>query len=200
MAEFYAEDRNRERRLAEIRARRGTPEREARIAEISDQKAQAKQAATKRKSTSGSSARKTRENSTEYHGHSWDEWDAMRDAAFALVVERAAKREFTAYTDIWSHVVGVLGKELGNAYFQLPALLEHMTLKGLEDSELIVTALVTYEGDEPTPGPGFFAVAVQKGTIASFDAPAKGEVFRMTDEQRAFWQQQVDGLFAKYGG
>lgn len=195
MAEFYADDRARESRLAAIRARRGTPERDAKIAEIAEQK---QKAAVKKKAAS-TTVKKTRENSDQYHGHSWDEWDQMRDAGLELIKQHAAKREFVTYTQLWGHTVEKLGKELGNSYFQLPALLEHITVKGFDETELMVSALVsTADGPDPSPGSGMFALAVSKGLLPEADAPQGGKDWVMTESQRVFWQQQVDALFAKF--
>lgn len=198
MPEFYADDKARERRLAEIRARRGTAEREAHLAKIAEVKEKEKQDKAKRKTTS-SSPRKTRENSTEFHGHTWDEWDAMVAAGLALVRERGAQRQLTTYTDVWGHLTSTLGKELGNAYFQIPALLEHMTIADGTDDGLIISALVQSDAPEPSPGAGFFSIAAAKGLFPAADAPKSAKDWTMTDTQRAFWQQQVDALFAKFG-
>jgi hypothetical protein len=194
MAEFYADDRARESRLAAIRARRGTAEREAHIAEIAEQK---QKAVAKKKST-GTTVRKTREISDQYHGHPWDEWDQMRDVGLDLIKERAAKGEFVTLTQLWEGAVDKLGKPLGNSHFQLPALLEHIALKGLDETGLLVTAVVTYQDGEPTPGPGLFALAASKGLIPEADAPKDLKTWTMTENQRAFWQQQVDAVFAKF--
>ena len=196
MAEFFADDRARERRLAEIRSRRGSAEREAHIAEIAEKK----QAAAKKKPSSKSTQKKTRENSTEYHGHSWDEWDQMRDVGLALIAERAAKREFVSYGAIWDRLVAELGKPLGNSHFQWPSLMEHMAEKSLADSQLIAAALVVDEDSDGSPGVGFFRLAAAKGLIPAEAAPEKGAEWAMSESQRQFWQQQVDGMFALHAG
>ncbi|MDP1795138.1 MAG: hypothetical protein Q8K63_13465 [Acidimicrobiales bacterium] len=196
MAEFYANDKTRERRLADIRARRGSADRDAHIAEIAERKQQAKKAAATRKA--GPSARKTRENSSEYHGHSWDEWDRMRDAGLALITARAAQREYTSHTELWGHLTDELGKGLGNAHFQMPALLEHIALKGFDDIGLVVSALAVDDGAEPSPGIGFFRIAVDKKMLDESELPEGGKDWKMTDGQRAFFQSHAAAVFDKF--
>ena len=197
MPTYYADDRARENRLAAIRARRGTADREAFIAEIAEKKQQDKQAAAKRKS-SAASERKTRENSEQYHGHSWDEWDLMRDKGLAFITERAARREFTSATELWAHLVAELGKPLGNSHFQTPALLEHVGMKSLDESGLLASALVIDDPAAPSPGAGLFSLAAAKNLLPQADAPKSTKDFTMSEAQRAFWQSQVDALFAKF--
>ena len=75
-----------------------------------------------------------------------------------------------------------------------------MAEQSVGDGGLILTALIGYEGAEPSPGPGFFRLAASKDLIPVEDSPEVGKPWTMNDRQRAFWQSQVDELFDRYAG
>ena len=189
----HPEDR-REKRLAEIRARRGTPERLAKIAEL--------ELVQPRRKTPKPSVghRKTPENSSSFFGHPWPEWFEMRDAAFSFLCVCARERRLASYHEIWTTVGAKLGKDLGNHWRQLPHLLGHVSERSLEESGILATALVVYDpGDASSgPGPGFFSLAVSLGLLAPADGQQDAETWTMSDRQRTFWRQQVDAMFDRF--
>jgi hypothetical protein len=181
-------------RLAEIRAKRGTPERLAKIAELEAQQ-------PRRKSPKPSAShRKTPENSTHMFGHPWPEWFEMRDAAFDFLCLCAAERRLGSYGEIWTRISNSLGKDLGNHWRQLPYVLGYVSTRSVEEFDLLATALVIYDPDdaESGPGPGFFRLAASLGVLDDSDAPLEGTEWSMTDRQRTFWRQQVDAMFDRF--
>jgi hypothetical protein len=193
VSSYYPDDLARDRRLAAIRAKRGTPERLAQIEAMQ----QAKSRARKLKA-SASSGRKTPENSTDIYKHSWSEWFQMRDAGFECIGEFARRREPPSYGEIWSYINAHLGKDLGNPLRQLPNLLGYISECGYEQFKILPTALVLHqEGDQhPGPGPGFFRLAANMGLLPEDQAPPVGEEWTgMTDAQRAFWDASVEAVF-----
>ena len=199
MADFIPDDEARDRRLAAIRARRGTPERLAAIEALMASKAKEKEKARKSPSTGGG-ARKTPENSDSYFGHSWPFWFAMRDAGNEHIIECARERRTTTYADLWAAITASLGEELGNRWWQMGPLLGAMGEAAHEKDGIMPTALVMAEGDgETNPGPGFFRLAADMGQFPEDQTPPKGEPWtKMTETQRRFWEEQRDLVFAKF--
>jgi hypothetical protein len=182
----------RERRLAEIRARRGSPERLARIEEL-----QAAKVASKKNTTSD--GRKTPGNSSEMFGHSWPFWFRMRDAGYEYICECARKRTMTTYKGVWEAVAARVGEDVGNHWRQLPQLLGHISEHTYPTIGFIATALVIYEEGDEHPGPGFFRLAASMGVLARKDSPpTREEWVGMTDAQRGFWETHVNGMFAQF--
>ena len=190
----HPEDR-REKRLAEIRARRGTPERLAKIAELEHLQ-------PRRKTPEPSPGqRKNPQNSTSFFGHSWPEWFEMRDAAFSFLCVCAGERRLSSYHELWTTVGTALGKDLGNHWRQLPHLLGYVSERSLEEVGVLATALVIYDPDDASssPGPGFFSLAVSLGLLDAADGPQDADTWTMTNRQRTFWRQQVQGMFDRFG-
>jgi hypothetical protein len=183
-------------RLADIRARRDSPERLAHISELESAPARRKTA-----KPSGSH-RKTPENSTHMFGHPWPEWFEMRDAVFDYLCVCAAKRQRASYGEIWTRLADALGKDPDNNWRQLPYVLEYVSRRSLEEFEILATALVIYDsGDvDSGPGPGFFRLAASLGLLADADSPPEGIEWSMTDRQRTFWEQQRDAMFDRFSG
>jgi hypothetical protein len=145
------------------------------------------------------STRKTPETSPTYYGHPWSEWFAMRDAVLTYIGEKARSGKKTTYGELWSAIEARLGKDLGNPHYQLPSLLGYAATEGFEQTNLVVTALVIYEGRPEMPGDGFFKIAAEFGIFDEKDAPEDGrEWTEMNPTQRSFWEQQVRDLFALY--
>ena len=186
----------RARRLAEIRSRRGSPERLAKIAELEADKARR----SRPKSKSAPSGRKSPSNSVDMFGHPWQEWFAMRDAAYEFLRRCARDRSTTASGDVWHAVSEALGTDLGSHWRKLPHLLGHVSEHSHAESGVLASALVISVPDdqESGPGAGFFRVAASLGLIDRPDAPAAGTEWVMTEAQRGFWREQVDAVFAKF--
>ena len=192
MPDYLPDDEARDRRLAEIRARRGTPERQAALEAMKAAKAR-----TNRPSQSSADGRKTPENSRDFFGHPWPQWFAMRDAGYEHIIERARKRQTTTYRDLWAAVARRLGEDIGNPWRQIDDLLGYIGQAAYEKDRVMPTAVVMYEGaDDAGPGPGFFRLATSMGLFPEVHAPAAGEKWAtMTDVQRRFWEEQRDLLF-----
>lgn len=196
VAEFVSDDDARDRRLADIRARRGTPERQAKIAAQEASKAQAK----KKSQSSSLSGKKTPDNSPSFHGHPWPLWFSMRDAGYEHIIERALERETTTYKELWAAITAALGQDFGNTYFQTGDLLGSIATYAHDKDGVMPTALVMYEGtEEANAGPGFFRLAASMGLLPEGVAPPTGEPWTgMTDAQRSFWEEQRDLVFAHF--
>ena len=195
-ADFIPDDEARDRRLAAIRARRGSPERLARIEAM--QAAKAPKPASPSASTG--TGKKTPENSSSFFGHPWPEWFAMRDAGYEHLVERARERRMTTYGELWDAVAEKVGVDLGNPWRQIDHLLGYIGEAAYEKDGVTPTALVTYPGDgDVGPGPGYFQLAVSLGLFPARDAPSKPSAWKeMTDGQRQFWETQRDLMFERF--
>lgn len=196
LAEFISDDEARDRRLEAIRARRGSPERMARIEALQASKADQKR---KMKRSSAAAGRKTPENSADFFGHPWPLWFAMRDAGYQHIIERARNRQTTTYGELWAAITDTIGEDLGNPWRKIDHLLGYVGEFAYERDGLMPTALVMYEGaDETNPGPGFFRLAATMGLFPAGDAPPVGEEWKeMTGTQRKFWEEQRDLVFAR---
>jgi hypothetical protein len=191
---YYPDEERTRRRLADLRAGRNSPVRQAQIAAL------VAKAAAKRTTKESGSGRKTPENSTTYFGHSWDLWHRMRDAGIAHIEECARQRGKTTYGEIWSSVGAAVGEDIGNPYRQIGHLMGHIAVHAHETtSDAILTALVVHEAGDDNPGPGFFRLAASWGILSAADAPQEGENWtEMTPRQRAFWKEQVEAVYRHY--
>lgn len=122
----------------------------------------------------------------------------MRDVGAAAILERARKRQFLTYPQLWDEVRSRVGSDIGHPWRQVPLLLEYISDYTFEEVGLFVTALVV-DGD-PAVGPseGFFRLAAQRGALPQADEPPTGVPWTgMSPRQRAFWEDQVKRIFAK---
>lgn len=190
----HPEDR-RQRRMEEVRALRGTAERETKIAEIEAERAAA---ASGKKQRSNNSGRVTRENSSTYFGHPWSEWDAMVDAGYEVLSAYARAQETVPYGSLWGEVSARLGTDIGKSHLQLRALLNHVQERALQElPDVLLTGLVVRD-DGSGPSEGFFRLAVAAGLLGDEHDPPVGEPWKMNDAQRAFWQGQVAAVFDRF--
>jgi hypothetical protein len=120
----------------------------------------------------------------------------MVDVAHDHLVEQAAERSTTTEEALWKHVGAELGLDLGDPRLPMPFLLRDLTNRQLDDSGLVLAAIVVT--DDGTPGPGFFRLAAQAGKLPAAQAPREGQddTWAMNDQQRSFWESQVASLFA----
>lgn len=182
----------RARQREEIRAQRGSAERAEQIARI-----EADKVAAKKRKSSGSSGRKTPENSTEIFGHAWPVWFQLRDLALEELEACAAQGRTTTYVELWEHLSKAIDTPMGNPWLPLPNLLALVAAKAYADYQLLPTALVSKaEGDGPDVT--FFRTAATLGALPAADAPATVKGWTITEAQQAFWQANLDGLHAKF--
>ena len=125
------EDR-RARRLAAVRAERGSEERARQIAELEAEKAKPKVRAR----SATPSVRKSPESSSTFFGYPWAEWFEMRDAGRARLNTCAAERQLIAYGDLWAAIAETVGRELGSQHLALPRLLRDIGDVAIKDGEL----------------------------------------------------------------
>jgi hypothetical protein len=186
---FSTDSNTRDSRLAKIRARRGTPERQALIEEM--------QAAKIKKKTVASTGRKTPANSEEMFGHPWPVWFEMRDAGYEHILGCARAGKKTTEREVWAAVGKQLGRDLGTHSRQLPHLLVHITEHAYPTTGVIPTAIVIDKKGDEHPGARFFRRAAALGALPKQDAPKTGETWtEMTPAQRTFWEDQVARMFA----
>jgi hypothetical protein len=183
----------RARRLAEIRGRRGSPERLQRIQDLALHKTRAKG-----RSTSSKSGRKTPENSADMFGHPWAVWFQMRDAAFDYLCQCAREKRMTTYAELWDAVGSATGEELGANWRQLPILLGHVADHSFAELQLIPSALIVAHEGDGEPGIGFFRIAAELGANPQPAALEKGVAWAMTDDQRDYWQRNVVGMYERF--
>jgi hypothetical protein len=156
-----------------------------------------KQRVERRRSDSWT-GRKTPENSDSFFGHAWPEWFAMRDSGAAIILEHARARQFLTYPELWAGVRSRMGFEIGHPWRQIPILLEYISDYTFEEIGLFVTAIVVDGAPQNGPSEGFFRLAAQRGALPEADAPPTGVLWKgMTARQRAFWEEQVSGIFHK---
>jgi hypothetical protein len=192
VAYFPDEDRTR-RRLADLRAGRDSPVRQAQIAAL------VATASAKSVSIGSGSGRRTPENSTTYFGHSWDMWYRMRDAGIAHLEECARQKVKTTYGEVWSSVGVQVGEDIGSPYRQVRQLMGHIAARSRETGDAILTALVVHEKGDDNPGRGFFTLAARWGLLAPEDVPeTSDDGTGMTPRQRAFWEEQVQAVYLHY--
>ena len=193
MSHEQPEDR-RARRLAAVRAERGSEERARQIAELEAEKAKPKVRAR----SATPSVRKSPESSSTFFGYPWDEWFEMRDAGRARLNTCAAERQLIAYGDLWAAIAETVGRELGSQHLALPRLLRDIGDVAIKDGEPNPMALAVQSAGDQEPGAGFFRTAVALHELPAVDEPAKGEDWTMTDAQRTHWRAQVDALYAYF--
>lgn len=183
----------RARRLAEIRARRGTPERLLAIESIRSAKP-----TTVARGAAAIADRKTPENSSAMFGHPWPLWFQMRDVGYEHIAARARDRKKTTYVEMWDAIRAEVGQDLGSQWRQLPNLLGYIGDLSYEKIRLVVTALVIYQEGDEHPGPGFLRLAARHDLMPAEEAPPTGrdnEWKGMTPYQSAFWAGHCDALF-----
>ena len=185
MTHEQPEDR-RARRLAEVRAQRGTEERERQIAELAAAKAKA-------------APRRSPETSATFFGYPWSEWFEMRDAGRACLAERAAEGGVITYGELWDTIATRVGRELGSPHLPLPRLLKDIAEVTIKDGEPNPTAIVVQQDGDQEPGAGFFRDAVGLHELPAVEEPAKGEDWVMSDAQRTYWTGQVAALYEHHG-
>lgn len=183
----------RDRRLAKIRAQRGTPERQAEIEAIQRRKTEGQ-----RRTSASPNGRRSPENSPDMFGHPWPTWFAMREAGLEHLTTCASDRRLTSYKELWDAIERSLDQDLGNHWRQLPVLLGYMSVQALSEYDLIPTALVVAPDENNEPGPGFFRIAADLGLLAEADAPPIGEDWTMSDTQRTFWEATVEGMYDRF--
>jgi hypothetical protein len=188
------EDR-RARRLAAVRAERGSEERARQIAELEAEKAKPK--ARARSATP--SVRKSPETSSTFFGYSRAEWFEMRDAGRKVLADRAAEQRLITYGELWSAIAAAVGHELKSPHLAIPRLLQDIAEVSIKDGEPNPSALAVQADGDQEPGAGFFRAAVALHQLPAVEEPAKGDDFAMTDAQRAYWRSQVDALYAYFG-
>jgi hypothetical protein len=189
------EDR-RARRLAEVRAQRGSEERLRQIADLEAEKAKPK---TRTRSATPS-VRKSPETSASFFGYPWAEWFEMRDAGRKLLSDCAAEQRLITYGDLWAAIATAVGRELKSPHLAIPRLLQDIAEVSLKDGEPNPAALAVQADGDQEPGAGFFRAAVALHELPAVEEPPKGEDFEMSTAQRAYWQKQVDALYAHHGG
>jgi hypothetical protein len=120
----------------------------------------------------------------------------MVDVAHDHLVDQASERSTTTEEALWKHVGAELGLDLGDRRLPMPFLLRDLTNRQLEDTGLVLAAIAVT--DDGTPSPGFFRLAAQVGKLPATRAPREGgdDTWVMDDQQRAFWEDQRDRLFA----
>jgi len=187
------EDR-RARRLAAVRAQRGSEERARLIAELEAEKAKPK--ARARSATPG--VRRSPQTSSTFFGYPWAEWFEMRDAGRARLNTCAAERQLITYGDLWEAIAQTVGRELGSHHLALPRLLRDIGDVAIKDGDPNPMALAVQSAGDQEPGAGFFRTAVALHELPAVDEPPKGEDWTMSDAQRAYWRTQVASLYAHF--
>ena len=186
------EDR-RARRLAEVRAQRGTEQRERQIADL-----EAAKAKPTPRTRSAAAPRRSPATSATFFGYPWPEWFEMRDAGRACLAECAAERQLMTYGELWTAIGERVGRELGSPHLALPRLLKDIAEVTIKDREPNPTALVVQKDGDQEPGAGFFRDAVALHELAAVEEPPKGEDWVMSDGQRTYWTKQVTALHEHY--
>ena len=204
MAVEDPEDR-RAARLAAIRAQRGTDERARQIADLESRRRidppPPSGTVRTRRTTSAPRPRRTSGQTagTSFFGHPWAEWHQMVDTGTDHLVEHAEAAATTTEGELWSHIGEVLGLRLEDPRLPMPFLLRDITTRQVDDTGLLLTALVVR--DDGTPGPAFFRLAAQLDKLPAAQAPREADdtTWTMNDQQEAFWRQQVESLIAWHG-
>lgn len=127
------------------------------------------------------------------HGRSWEEWQALVDAAFDHLKRKARLKRTSNYTD----VNRAISESTGQSEFDftnpegrnaMGDLLGEVVERSLEDSGVMLSALVMYL-NENRPGAGFYNLAQSKGLLDKEATP---------DEKEAFWIDQCNKAYEAY--
>ena len=197
MSDGLPPDKDKERRRAEILARRGSAEREAAIAAI-----QAGKAKKARNVTAAASGRKTPDNSADMFGHPWSTWHRMAEVGYEAIVRAARARTRLTYAQLWRDIGAGVEEDPGNHWRQLPRLLEDIAETAHDRTRLLLTALVVTQEADTHPGPGFFRLAAHYGLLSEKLAPPLGQdsEWVMTAPQRQFWEAHCHEVYLRFAG
>lgn len=120
----------------------------------------------------------------------------MCDIVAAYVRERASKRRWATYGELWNAVERALDKTLSNRYYMEPRLLEWTVKRHVGHTGLMLSAIIVRDSSDPLPGEGFFRLAGELALLSEQDVPPVGEPWRSpTPAQRRFWEEQVEAVF-----
>jgi hypothetical protein len=173
-----AEER-RARRLAEIRAQRGTEERTRQIADLEANRriepAPRDHTVRVRRTTSAPKPKASGKTAgTSFFGHPWAEWHQMVDTGRDHLVEQAEAQSTTTADELWSHIGAALGLPLGDPTLPMPFLLRDITNREKDDSGLVLAALVVDEFGAALPW------------------------FKEQDPRPPSWERHVEALYTFY--
>jgi hypothetical protein len=127
------------------------------------------------------------------YGRSDEDWKTLAAATEAFLVERAAMRQTTSYTELNAVLIrrtGLAGFDfaLDNERAALGELLGQVSENAAADTGgLLISALVQYLNANDA-GPGFYSLARQRG----LDVPSN------SDARQVFWAKHVDALHERY--
>lgn len=125
-------------------------------------------------------------------GRSDDEWDAIVEDAVNFLKDQARLRRITSYSEL-NGALGRHGHEMfdfaqENDRRAVGAVLGDVVARTIDDSGVMLSSIVAYI-DRNDAGPGFYALAVQRGLL-----PSNATV----DDKLAFWTSQVDKVHKLY--
>ncbi|WBB78670.1 hypothetical protein O7606_21015 [Micromonospora sp. WMMD882] len=128
------------------------------------------------------------------YGRSDDEWDLLTEAGLELLIEQARLGAPTTYTDFDAALrrrTGLRGFDFDQESERaaIGRLLGLIVERDYETTGLLISALVRYLNANDA-GPGFYALAVQRGLL-----PPKPSALA----KEKFWIDQVNALHAYYG-
>lgn len=212
MSQSEHPDERRARRLAEAKAMRGTPEREAQVAEMLARQAveeaasaPAPRAARSPSSTGGSakprsSAPRVKASAPPpgVFGHPVAEWASMVDAALVVIGAAAAEQRLLTPGDLWTELGALVDADVGDDRFKMPRLLADAAASAAEQGRLLPTAIVV-PSEQAGPGRAFFTVAKDLDLLpGDLVIPISDGSWSMPAELREFWRDQVDATFEHY--
>jgi hypothetical protein len=146
----------RARRLAEIRAQRGTQERARQIEDLEAHRRieppPRDRTVRVRRTTSAPKPRTSGKTAgTSFFGHPWAEWHQMVDVGRTFLIGKAEAGTTTTAEDLWQVVGDTLGLTLGDPTLPMPFLLRDITNREKDDSGLVLAALVVDDDGAPLP-------------------------------------------------
>ncbi len=125
-------------------------------------------------------------------GRSDDEWDAIVDDAISFLQEQAKLKRVTTYTALNTalasrgHVPFDFELEIDRK--AIGSVLGHVVSKTIGDSGVMLSAIVAYLNRNDA-GPGFYALAIELGLLASAASPKA---------KYGFWLDQVNKVHELY--
>lgn len=191
---------------------RGTPEREAQVAQMLARQA-AQDAASApaprpaRGSSSAGGSAKPRGSAPRVRasapppgvfGHPVAEWAGMVEAAMLVISTAAAERQLLTPGDLWTELGALVDADLGDDRFKMPRLLADVAAAAAERGRLLPTAIVV-PSEQAGPGRAFFTVAKGLGLLpGDLVIPISDGSWSMPSELREFWRDQVEATFEHY--
>lgn len=94
----------------------------------------------------------------EHYGYTAQQWQELNDAAWEYLVDVAARRSLTTYSELAAHLRSTVGAAMEPHDYAMGELLRELVDRSWAEEGVLITALVTYSGNTMA-GRGLFTAA-----------------------------------------